>query len=210
MYTKVEICNMALANYGGGEIVSLTENTEEARVLNLLYENCRQAILAKGIWNFATSYTGSLALLDEAEHPTYKYVYALPSKCLKVLQVYNSNIDLQFQQYMPDYEVFNYGSRKALATDIEGAKCKYVVDEDNTAIYTPEFVTCLSYLLSARCVESLTGNAQIVSEMDAKYQVAFQDALLSNARENKSNLQYPSGFLDFRNSNGIRKKLRGW
>lgn len=210
MYTKVEICNMALANFGGGEIVSLTENTEEARVLNLLYENCRQAVLAKGIWNFAIGYTKTLAVLEEAEHPIYNFVYALPGKCLKVLQVYSDNVNLRFEQYNPEFEVFNYGSRKAVATDIPMAHCKYIVDEDNTAIYTPEFVTCLSYLLSARCVESLTGNAQIVSEMDAKYQVALQDALLSNARENKTNLQYPSSFLDFRNSNGIRKKLRGW
>lgn len=211
MYSQVEICNMALTNYGGGGIMSMDENTEEARVLNLIYDNCRQAVLSEGIWNFATAYTDTgLALMEGVSHPIYSYVYSMPRNCLKVLQIYSNSFDLADARFKCDFEVFNCNMNKAIATNVKEAKAKYVVDVTTSNLYTPEFVTCLSYLLASRCVEALTRNGQIVAEMDAKYQVALSKAMQSNVRESSQRIQKPSAYIDFRNSDYVRERLRGW
>lgn len=210
MYSQVEICNMALTNYGGGSIMSMDDGTEEARVLNLLYDNCRQSVLAEGIWNFAISYTNTgLALLEGVNHPMYSYVYSMPKNCLKVLRVYSSDYELADDRFKCDFEVYNYGTDKAIATNAQNAKAKYVVDVTTSSLYSPEFVTCLSYLLASRCVEALTRNGQLVAEMDAKYQVALSKALQSNVREGSQRIQKPSMYTDFRNSDYARRRLGG-
>ena len=210
MYSQVEICNMALTNYGGGSIMSMDDGTEEARVLNLIYDNCRQSVLAEGIWNFAISYTNTeLALLDGVNHPLYSHVYSMPKNCLKVLRVYSSDYELADDRFKCDFEVYNYGTDKAIATNAQNAKAKYVVDVTTSSLYSPEFVTCLSYLLASRCVEALTRNGQLVAEMDAKYQVALSKALQSNVREGSQRIQKPSMYIDFRNSDYVRRRLGG-
>lgn len=202
MYTKVDICNIALVNFGNGRITSLDEKTESARVLNLMYDSCRQTLLAEFPWNFAVNYE-PLANIAGVEHPLYSYVYKYPLSALKILKVYNSPLELQDRACIRNYEVFSSQGRSCIATNVENAKCMFIEDVTNTGIMTPSFITCLSYLLAARVAEALTGNGQKVQEMDNKYQDNLSKAKQANAIEGYGRVQYPNSFSSFRNG-GLR------
>ena len=201
MYTKVDICNMALVNFGNGRITSLDEGTENARVLNLMYDSCRQTLLSEFPWNFATNYA-SLSNLSGVEHPVYDHVYKYPLNALKIIRVYNCGMELQDQHYIRNYAVFSSQGRNCIATNVENAYCEYIDDVSNTGIMTSSFITCLSYLLAARVAEALTGNGQKVQEMENKYQEALARAKQANAIERYNKVQYPDRFSSYRNGGG--------
>lgn len=205
MLSKVEICNIALDNFGCSRITSMEEDTEQARILRNMYDLCRQSLLAKGCWNFATGYDDLNRVVDKTlYHPRYHEIYVYPSDVIKIVKIFTCDIDYADRYYNPEYEIMNKKNRLYIATDVRGAKAKVIRDIENTAMYPPEFVTCLSYLIATRVSEALTRNAQIVQEMEAKYVTTLNEAMLTNAVESNVRTQYPDGFYRFRTAGGRR------
>lgn len=204
MYSQTDICNMALDNFGGGRIVDITDDSEQARLFRSIYPNARQALLAKGCWNFAVGYEVLSKIYDPTVyHPVFPNIYVYPANTIKVVRVFSCGVDFSDRYIYPDFEVFSRGNYRYIGTCIDEAKAQVIYDITSTNLYSPEFVTCFSFLLSARVAEALTRNGQIVQEMEAKYQATLQDAMLTNARENEKKTQYPDRFLRFRNSVGV-------
>ena len=82
----VQIVNNALVRIGANSITALTENSEAARAANVIYEQVRDATIRDHVWNFAVK---RVQLAQDTETPAfeYSYQYALPSDCLRVLQM---------------------------------------------------------------------------------------------------------------------------
>ena len=53
MATAVSICNQALSLVGANSIISLDDNTTEARLCKAIYEPVRDALLEEHAWTFA-------------------------------------------------------------------------------------------------------------------------------------------------------------
>ena len=85
-YSNVEICNIALTALGANNIMDLTENTEEARKCNVLFENLRDEMLEAHLWNFAIKRTGDLALSSTSPLWEFNNKFQLPTDCLRVLK----------------------------------------------------------------------------------------------------------------------------
>lgn len=207
MYSQTEICNMALDNFGCGRITSLDEDTETANLCRNNYENCRQSLLAKGCWNFATGYIQLNEVEDKGlYHPVFEHFYLYPQSVIKIVQIFSCPVDFVDRYAYSDFEVMSYGDKKYIACHFSGAKAKVINDITNTAIFSPEFTTCLSFYLSSRISEALTRNGQVVQEMEAKYQASLQQAMLTSAVEGQKKTQYPDFFTRFRNSEGVGVK----
>lgn len=105
MPSVVDIGNRALSSIGTrSQIVSLTENSAEARAVNLLIEPLRDELLRMAPWNCAKN-TNTLALICAApgtpENPTvgtttwqkgqpappWAYEYVYPSDCVRALWI---------------------------------------------------------------------------------------------------------------------------
>ena len=206
MYSKTEICNIALDNFGCGRISSMEEDTEQARVMRGVYDNARKSLLAKGLWNFATSYEVLNEVADDSlYHPLYTKFYVYPVDAIKIVKILSCDIDFMDRYNYPNFEIMSAKNRRYIATNLQDAKAQLIRDVDNPAIFSPEFVTCFSYLLSARVAEALTRNGQIVREMENKYQEALNQAMLTSAVERQEKTQYPDMFTRFRNSVGHRR-----
>ena len=205
MYSQVEICNLALDCFGSGHIVSINEDTEPANLLRNVWDSCRRSLLAKGWWNFATTYTELSETADTVYHPYWQHIYSYPTKCIKVMRVYSVAHELLDKYYEQTFEVFLSGERRYIGCNIADAKAQAVYDVENTSLYPPEFVTCLAYYLASRVCEALTRNGQIVQEMNAQYEKILMDAQLTNARERMERTQYPDAYLRFRNG-----RTGGW
>jgi hypothetical protein len=87
MASEVEICNRALQKLGAKRIVSLSDDSVNARACTLAYEVVRDAELQEHRWSFAIQ---RFALAAEALAPEWgrTNAFALPTGCLKLIPPY--------------------------------------------------------------------------------------------------------------------------
>jgi hypothetical protein len=86
--SNTEICNLALKALGVDPIASLANDLSQAGiVLRNTWEATRDAILRAANWRCLLARSGSLA--QEAAAPSfgYSYAYALPSDCVRVVEM---------------------------------------------------------------------------------------------------------------------------
>lgn len=90
MASIVAMCNAALTKVGGNNILSLTEETEEARQCNSRYKEVMDFLLEAHPWNFATHRATLTPLTTDPDHE-WEYQYLLPTNpyCISVRSVYN-------------------------------------------------------------------------------------------------------------------------
>lgn len=102
MSSETLVANLALAKIGTrSTIASLAEDSNEARAINLIYDNTRDQVLGMAFWNFARK-TANLAVLKIAPGamgstspggnvwspdwppPGWLYEYAYPADCIQM------------------------------------------------------------------------------------------------------------------------------
>ena len=86
MSSVVDICNSALNMLGANNIISLTEDSKNARLMNQRYESVRDSIFRSHAWN---SLIKRVELAADTTAPTHEYAkqYTLPADCIRVLKV---------------------------------------------------------------------------------------------------------------------------
>lgn len=106
MATDIDICNRALLSIGVQQIISaLDQDSIEARACNTIYTYIRDWCLGVTNWNFArrsaalsaNNQTASPPVTPWADttsvSPPWKYAYTLPSDCLQVQYITNSDVN---------------------------------------------------------------------------------------------------------------------
>lgn len=196
--SPVDIANFALSKLGAGRILSLSETSEKAIIMNLFYDHTRQVCLNTMNWQFARK---RIALPALAETPAfeYSYQYALPSDFLRLFMV---------DMYYPDYNnsiIINQNpapyclESNRILTNIEAPlKIIYTADITDVTQFTPLFCEALSLKLALEACEQIT---QSNTKKDALY--AQYEAILKRvAMADKTQLppqQLPTGsFIDSR------------
>lgn len=92
MASEVSICNEALQEIGAGRIVSLAQDSVEARACNAIYSETRDQLLREYAWSFAIK---RAQLAASATDPAFgpSNAYPLPSDCLRVLLPEDADLD---------------------------------------------------------------------------------------------------------------------
>lgn len=165
----VQIVNNALIRIGASAITSLTENSEAARAANLIYEQIRDATLRDHIWNFAVK---RIALAQEVDTPAFEYSfqYALPSDCLRVLQMQEKNL------------IYKIEGRKLL-TDEGTAKIIYISRVTDPNEFDAMFVEALSARLAAELSIPLAESSTLYQNMMEIYRIKITDARSVDGQE---------------------------
>jgi len=177
MATKVDIGNMALRRIGETRIESFTEQSDNANILNDIYDINRKAVLREYPWSFAVK-TAELVATSE-EPPDWNYEFALPADLLYLLSPAESGRDFTDNIY----EI--RGSN--LYTDDSEITVRYVYDITDTSKFDSLFVTALSYLLASELAMPRTGDPNIQGNMAQGYTQAITKARGMNGSENKLN-----------------------
>jgi hypothetical protein len=151
MASVVGICNIALSNIGDEKISSLTDNNDRARACNLRYEDTRDAVLRAHPWNAATTRV-ELAASTDTPVWGFTYKYALPSDCLRVLDVYDYTVPFSIEG-------------RFLLTDNSTAKLKYIARITDPNVYDILLQQAIGIRLAAEIAEALTGRTELKQEM---------------------------------------------
>lgn len=93
MASEVSICNSALQKLGGSAIVSLTEDSVNARECNRCYVDMRDAELRAHVWNFARKRVTLSADSAEPDSDVFSYQFTLPADYLRVVLPQRTNLD---------------------------------------------------------------------------------------------------------------------
>lgn len=180
MASKVGIINLALTQIGSARIASITEDTEQARKANAVYDIVRDEVMAAHPWNFAIERT-SLALLDDTPEFDYDYQFQLPSDCLRVL-----GTDTEEDE-------FEIAGDKILYDD-DSINIKYIKKITDTTKYSPGFNIALAARLAAELAYPIADSRTLSEEMFKLYLDKLKIAKSQDAQESGS--QYMSVHSD--------------
>ena len=87
--TQVSIANMALTHLGVKPITSVTEASEPARKVLLVWNNAVETVLRDHDWNFARRVGVALVVDPTVDITGWEYAYAKPTKCVAIRAVYD-------------------------------------------------------------------------------------------------------------------------
>lgn len=150
----VEICNAALSLIGESQInnATLSSDTEAERQCTLMFPIIRDKILREHPWNFAETRV-TLAALTEVPAFEFSYYYQLPSDCLRVLRLYDT-----------DYNYRVEAGRK-IATDASPCQLIYTAKIEDTSQFDSGFTQALIYGLGAHLAMVLGDNRSLGAEL---------------------------------------------
>ncbi len=173
MASVVDICNSALNILGCNTIISLTENSKNARLCNQRYEPVRDAVFREHPWNCLLK---RVELAKDTVAPVFEYsnAYTLPADCLRVLQSENSNLS--------NNERFRIEGRKLLS-DEDTIKILYVAKITDTTEYDTSLIETLSARLAAELAYPITQSSGLMDRMFTLYQTKLKDARFVDATE---------------------------
>ena len=166
----VDICNSALQRVGATTILSISDNSPEARACSVAYDSNRRDELRKFKWNFAIK---RVVLAPDATAPAFDYTYAfsMPSDCIRVLRPATADLDWQVE------------GRKILTNDSATLNLRYIADITDATQFDPSFYNVICAALAIDLVERLTQSNQKKQLLMKDYDEAIVLAKRANAFE---------------------------
>lgn len=170
MASQVDIANYALDLLGAEPIVSLTEDSENARAINRKYNIVLRSMLRKHTWNCSKKRV-QLAPLSTAPAFDYIYQFQLPSDCLRPI----------FPSDVTDWSVEKGGI--LLTNDGNTLNLVYIAMLDDPNDMDDCFVEAFGSKLALDTAEKVTQSATKRKLAKEAYDDAMAEAKKANAYE---------------------------
>lgn len=181
---------MALLRLGCKPIISLSDNTTEAKTLNIIYNMVAENVMSLGPWTSCTKRATLAQLTDEPEYG-YTYQYQLPTdlKCLRVLEINEDQLG------SIEYRI----EGDKLLTDETSVQILYIGLLTDTESYDPYLRQAVTERLIVEMAYQRTGSERNIEAME-KIFAAKVDAWLNINNTQGSSRDLPSNtFTDIRN-----------
>ena len=181
MASIVGICNGALNQLGATTILSLTEDSKNARLCNSRYTQVRDALFRSHPWNCLQKRV-QIAADTTAPAWGFTYAYTLPADCLRLLKIldYDSNYKVE--------------GRKILS-NTSSMKILYVARVTDPNEYDELLRETLSASLGADIAFGVTSNNQTASNMYNLFKEKLRDARFVDSTEGQ-NIDSDLGMAD--------------
>lgn len=169
MASIVDICNGALNQLGASTILSLTEDSKNARLCNARYTQVRDSVFRSHPWNCLQK---RIQLAADTATPAWGFAkqYTLPADCLRLLTILD---------YDADYKV---EGRKIL-TDLSAVKILYVARITDPNEYDELLRETLSAALAADIAYAVTSSNPTAANMYQLFQSKLKEARFVDATE---------------------------
>ena len=181
MASTVDICNGALNQLGATTILSLTEDSKNARLCNSRFTQVRDGVFRSHPWNCLQK---RIELAQDTTAPAwgFKYAYTLPADCLRLLRIldFDSNYKVE--------------GRKILS-NTETMKILYVSRVTDPNEYDELLRETLSSSLAADIAFAVTSNNTTATNMYNLFQDKLKDARFVDSTEGQ-NVDQDLGMAD--------------
>ena len=181
MASIVEICNGSLNQLGATTILSLTEDSKNARLCNQRFTQVRDAVFRSHPWNCLQKRV-ELAVDTDAPAWGFKFAYTLPADCLRLLRIldFDSNYKVE--------------GRKILS-NTSSMKILYIGRVTDPNEYDESLRETLSAALGADIAFAVTSNNTTATNMYNLFQDKLKDARFVDSTEGQ-NLDQDLGMSD--------------
>ena len=175
MASTVDICNGALNQLGATTILSLTEDSKNARLCNSRYTQVRDAVFRSHPWNCLQE---RLELAQTTTTPAwgYSFKYDLPGDCLRLLRILD---------YDSDHKV----EGRSILSNNSSMKILYISRVTDPNQYDENLRETLSAALAADIAYAITSNNTTQQNMLALYQEKLRDARFVDSTEGYNTTQ---------------------
>ena len=181
MASVVDICNGALNQLGATTILTLTEDSKNARLCNARYTQIRDSVFRSHPWNCLQK---RLQLAADSDAPAWGFTkqYTLPADCLRVLTILD---------YDADYKI---EGRKIL-TDNSTMKILYISRIEDPNEYDELLRETLSAAIAADIAYAVTSSNPTATNMYNLFQSKLKEARFVDSTEGQ-NLSPDKGMAD--------------
>jgi len=181
MASIVDICNGALNQLGASTILTLTEDSKNARLCNARYTQVRDSVFRSHPWNCLQK---RLQLAADSDAPAWGFTkqYTIPADCLRVLTILD---------YDADYKI---EGRKIL-TDNSTMKILYISRIEDPNEYDELLRETLSAAIAADIAYAVTSSNPTATNMYNLFQSKLKEARFVDSTEGQ-NLSPDKGMAD--------------
>lgn len=165
MASDIDICNGALSVVGSNTTITSynpPDGSAAAQYCATFFPLARRELLAVFEWSFARM----RAQLTPVTNPSdgWAYAYALPAECLRPVRVASLSLAEVLLDWTDaagswgwrageagssDFILERQASQTILLTNEPDAVLFYITDQQNAGVFSPGFVTALTYLLAS-------------------------------------------------------------
>ena len=169
MASVVDICNGALNQLGASTILSLTEDSKNARLCNARYTQIRDSLFRSHPWNCLIK---RVELARDTATPSwgFSYQFTLPADCLRVLTILNYDYDYKIE------------GRKVLANH-GTVKMQYISRIEDPNQYDELLRETISAALAADIAYAVTSSNPTATNMYNLFQSKLKEARFTDATE---------------------------
>ena len=185
MNTALEICNRALSKLGQRQISGLSQPSDPVSMqCSLLYHPARRETLCACRWSFAvrTESLMPLPVLNGVEElmPPFTVQYALPTRCLRVLDVPLRKWSLSGRRLL------------ALGRAEDALTITFIDNVEDGCVFDPLFTDALVCRLAEKLALPVTGSQSLRQSLLNEYhKVLLPQAAHINQVQYQSNDQHP-------------------
>ena len=179
MYTKTDICNLALARLGDKRDIENIDNptNQPEKVFAKWYDISRRAALRTMMPSFART----RKLWAKAEYTPefgYAFAYKYRQDCLKVLGIGNLNEPINDYAVEEGYVLTNQNYENGLPV-------RYVKDVTDINKFDDAFVELFSLMLAYNVAPELTESRAIVQHLEQIIPIKTAQVIAVDSQENK-------------------------
>ena len=184
MASVVDICNGALNQLGATTILSLTEDSKNARLCNARYTQVRDALFRSHPWNCLQK---RVELAADTDTPAWGFSsqYTLPSDCMRLLRIL-------------DYDSNHKVEGRKILSNASSMKILYVARITDPNEYDSYLQEALAALLAADLAYAITNNATLAKNYAATADERLREARFVDATENSLGTIESNEFTDAR------------
>ena len=166
MATNISIASQALLLLRANTISSFSEDTNEADVCNVLYEEHVKHLLSIYPWTFATK---KRLLSQDSTAPINEYTYShiIPAETLLIWAVFNT--DQVGAAPVRDYDIYGTESARRIFSNHETLYADYTIYPDEN-VWPAYFTQFAIHSLAATLAIPVTGNSDLAAHYD---QIAY-------------------------------------
>lgn len=199
MNSEASICSMALSHLGDSKgIAALDDRSASARACLQWYTHCRDELLSRFPWPFATVPGETLALVETftASADEWRYSYAYPASALRVVRspwgaTRDPTVDTEVR-----HRIVRSDSGRLLYLDQDAATVEYIKQVTDVNEFSALFITALTFLIAWRIARQVVGESagKVAVEMQQEYELAFSRAAAVALSEQTLDPEPRSGF----------------
>ena len=173
MASVVDICNGALNQLGATTILSLTEDSKNARLCNSRFTQVRDALFRTHPWNCLQKRT---ELAKDTATPAWGFssAFTLPADCLRLL-------------YIIDYDSNHKVEGRKILSNTDTMKILYIGRITDPNEYDELLRETLSASLAADIAYGVTSSNPVAQNMYTLFQDKLKDARFVDSTEGQNN-----------------------